>query len=113
MEKPQTPTLDKMSKVSDQSQNIGAFLDWLNQQGIFLCKNKEIFDLCRKCDGLCQKEDVICSLCKGTGLYIYRTDILPIKKSFNNLLHEYFEIDPKEEEKERREIIRYIQEIKK
>lgn len=33
-----TPELDKMHKVHEESQPIGAFLEWLSGQGIVLCK---------------------------------------------------------------------------
>jgi len=36
---PKTPELDRLHKVSDESQRIGAFLDWLqNECGIVFCK---------------------------------------------------------------------------
>lgn len=31
-----TPTLDKMQEVADESQVIGEFLEWLSSQGLFL-----------------------------------------------------------------------------
>lgn len=33
----ETPTLDKMLAVKDQSRAIGEFLDWLESEGLVLC----------------------------------------------------------------------------
>jgi hypothetical protein len=37
-EMPPTPALDKMVAVSDQSQAVGEFLEWLEQDGLTLAR---------------------------------------------------------------------------
>lgn len=38
MKHPDTPELDKIQGVHDQTQAAGAFLEWLTQNGVTLCK---------------------------------------------------------------------------
>lgn len=74
-----TPELDKMLKNKDQSQTIGEFLDWLqNEKEIVLCKwdNK-----------------------------ISEHHPFPFYTSIEKLLAEYFGIDLDKCEKERRAIL--------
>lgn len=81
-EYPKTPELDKMKKVQDESQSLGAFLDWLqNERKIILCEynNKDEH-------------------------YPF-----PIYKSIEQILAEYFKIDLKKCENERRAILAHIQ----
>ncbi len=65
------PECDKMSKVTDNSQTIGGFLEWLGEQGIRLCtleKMDEPFE---------PFEDHWC----------------PIRENIESILAKYFEID--------------------
>lgn len=79
---PPTPVLDAMLKVAPDSQKIGDFLDWLSEQGIQLAKwGKDEYD-----------EDVL----------------IPIHEGPSALLHRYFNIDAKEEERERRRLLAWV-----
>lgn len=75
-----TPVLDKIKEVHEQSEAIGAFLEWGNEHGLFMCR----FNSDRE--------------------YYYRAE------SFDEILHAYFGIDAKAEEAERRAILKVIQE---
>ena len=76
-----TPTLDRMKEVLQESQDIGHFLDWLAEQDIWLARYV-IYE-----DGV-------------------RADyLLPIHESFSKLLHQYFDIDSGLEEEEKRTLI--------
>lgn len=79
METPKTPELDKLSKCREKSQAIGEFLDWLSEQDILLASCHAGIDL--------------------------DETLLPIRKSINTLLHEYFGIDEKKCEKERQMLL--------
>ena len=79
----ETPTLDKIQKVHEQSQAIGTFLDWLGEKGITLCHRPEDSEYYWHC---------------GRGA--------------ESLLYEYFGIDEQEAEKERRALLDYIRKEK-
>ena len=72
-----TPTLDKMKEVHEESQAIGQFLEEMSEQGYCLCKHH------------------------NDSRYIYQ----PIQESLETLLAQYFKIDLKEAEKERQAIL--------
>ena len=72
------PELEKLKEVSKTSQEIGEFLNWLPEIGIYLCRYDE--------------ED-----------YFYRSVV-----DFEKLLAEYFKIDLNKVEQEKREILEDI-----
>jgi len=73
------PECEKMSKVKEQSQIIGEFLDWLqNERGITLAEY-------------------------GSGLN--NQHLYPIYKTIEKILAEYFEIDLDKVEQERRAML--------
>lgn len=41
--RPHTPTLDRRAKIIEESHQIGAFLDWLNDEGIQLARYHDQF----------------------------------------------------------------------
>lgn len=86
MSKTKYPECEKMNAVSEDSNKIGAFLDWLN--------NEQCVVLARYYD------DVECENCEETS-----KQLLPIRLSIEELLAEYFDIDLDKVEKERREIL--------
>lgn len=88
-EYPETPTLDKMISVAEDSNKIGDFLDWLRD-------NKKII-LCKWHD---YRKDEYESLPTG----FYQTH-----ETFDSLLHEYFDIDPVREEMERKAVLEWVQ----
>ena len=73
-----TPTLDKIKEVHEQSEAIGAFLEWGQEHGLFMCR------------------------------YNHKSQHYDFAGSIDALLHLYFGIDPAEEERERREILQRI-----
>ncbi len=75
---PPTPTLDKIKDVHEQSEAIGAFLEWGQEHGLFMCR------------------------CNP------RTSDYYFAESIDDLLHLYFGIDAKEEEREKRAVLEYI-----
>jgi len=81
MERPKTPELDKILKCCDKSQVIGEFLEWLESKDepINLC----YFDDCKK-------------------------EFYPIIQSYDAILEEYFGIDGKKAEQERRDLLEFI-----
>ena len=76
------PELDKLEKVSKASHEIGWFLDWLSEHGIALCetKNQEAF---------------------------YH-EYVRVRKSKEQLLADYFEIDLEKVEEEREQLLEHI-----
>lgn len=83
------PECEKLKKVSEESNKIGAFLDWLmNEKYIHLCTYEEAHEI--------DDEDL------SEGYY-------GINRTIEDLLAEYFEIDMDKVEKERRQILEKLQ----
>lgn len=82
--KVKTTELDKMAKVHERSQAIGAFLDWLGGE----------------------RDYTICELGEnGEGMEEY----FPVRPNIEKLLAEYFDIDLEKVEKERRKLLDSLQ----
>ncbi|MEW6049253.1 MAG: hypothetical protein AB1609_22745 [Bacillota bacterium] len=79
---PSTPMLDKMRAVRERSQLIGEFLEWLEGKGYILC--------CRT-----QGEEM-------------RFPYLPARKSIEELLAEFFEVDLDAAEREQRAVLEWV-----
>lgn len=75
----ETPMLDRMRSVKPESQKIGAFIEWLNENGM-----------------------PICHLTKDDR---YGDEMTPIALSIDALLARYFEIDLEKVEEERRSLL--------
>jgi hypothetical protein len=99
---PECPECDKLHSVKDESQIIGNFLDWLFSNGKVLCKwedtkyydkNGNLTDKYNR-DGYSDLE----------GYY-------PTRDSIENLLAEYFEVNMDKVNKEREELLNWIQKI--
>ncbi len=75
------PEHEKRAEVKDDIQVIGDFLEWIDQKGLLLCSwvSKEILDEC-----------------------------VPINKSFDDLIYEYFNIDRDLIESERKAVLEAI-----
>jgi len=81
MERPKTPELDKILKCCDKSQMIGEFLEWLGSR---------------------DKPITLCYLDVWSGMFF------PINQSPIPILEEYFGIDGKKAEQERRALSDFI-----
>lgn len=79
------PEHEKMAKVIDQSQVIGAFLDAMSEKGIELCEYSE-----------------------GDGGMMF-----PVRKSIEQILADYFEINLKKIEAEKRAMLESIRQDRK
>lgn len=75
----ETPTLDKMLSVKDESQKVGNFIEWLSAEGYVIAKYGE------------ERRQ--------------RDTLFPIHSTTEELLAEYFEIDLNAAEKERVKIL--------
>jgi hypothetical protein len=83
--KSQTPEHDKLAKVTDKSQIIGAFLEWLQGEGDYtICKYYE-HDL--------------------------QEAFLPCRKRIEELLAQYFKIDLNKIEWEKRKMLSMVREV--
>jgi hypothetical protein len=82
--KPETPMLDKIRQVKSESQKIGAFLEWLDLQGIQLCQTPT-----EPWPG---------------------EEWRPIQERTEELLAQYFEIDRQQVESERQALLDKIRE---
>lgn len=81
-QQPECPECEKLTRVSEESNKIGNFLDWLAEKNIVLA------------------------------IYETRDELLyPLRKSFEKLLAEYFEIDLNKVEQERRALLDWLREI--
>ena len=109
MKYPDTPNLDKMLEVKDDSQKIGDFLCWLAEHGMSICTEDEHND---------HDEDlgdpVRCPTCGAdcvdwteTQIFIRRPVYLGVDGT-NQILARYFDINYNEIERERREILEHV-----
>ena len=78
-----TPTLDRVAEISDDSHKIGGFLEWLEGEGIVL----------GEWDGGSEENRFPFAR------------LIPLVRTVDMLLHEYFKIDKGQEEAERRAIL--------
>lgn len=62
-----TPECDKVHKVHEESQSIGAFLEWLSGQGVVLCRWATPRES-RRCTGVLKNYFLDLDNCKGTGV---------------------------------------------
>lgn len=117
------PECKRMSKVIEQSQDIGNFLDWLNNQGIHLAewetqrdceygdhslKSRTIWR-CRNGQLVHEDTDEVgddCPNCEGTGVVDRSNPVLTLRSErYESLLARYFEIDLDKVETERRAML--------
>lgn len=80
---PDTTELDRLVAVSDESQRLGEFLDWLEEQGYHICTYTE--------PSVDEEE------------FFY-----PIGTNFEKLLAQHYGIDLDKVERERRAVLEYI-----
>jgi hypothetical protein len=92
------PELEKMRKVQQKSQLIGEFLDWLNyEKKVQLGRFHEHTEDCY--DGWDEDDDDIRICGMGEG------ELMLLNTSYENLLAEFFDIDLKKVDKERRALL--------
>jgi hypothetical protein len=95
------PEHDKLQAVKDKSQAIGAFLEWLGEQGLELCRMHKHTDICFTEDDEDQEEPT-CGLSAGQ----YVTD----HQTIEHRLAAYFDIDLNKLEDEKREMLKALRE---
>lgn len=134
---PDTPTLDRMSEVVDDSQTIGEFLEWLGTEeggNLFVARwdrtiecghvgRNSGFDVTAQCregrmiatddnamavDG----EDIgECTTCGGTGI-VFRTEPrgYPNRETIEQLLARFFGIDLTAKDREQSAVLAWVRE---
>lgn len=90
------PEHDKLAKVKDKSQTCGQFLDWLESDGRILCKYHKHTDDC----GVDRWGHPDCGYSEES--------LVPIHTSIEDLLAEFFQIDRKKLEQEKRQMLNEI-----
>ena len=122
MEKPTTPTLDKVSELRPQMQAIGEFLEWLTGQGYVLgghqyhranCNVHDFGDSPEKSECIC---DQIAAECFGMledcpwphADWSWRHPIRDRSESIERLLARYFEIDQQAMYREQGQLLAWI-----
>lgn len=111
----QTPECDKALTIQDESQKIGGFLDWLNEENIHLCSPHTHNEYCYRYgdielkDGDHKSWDYM-----GQAKYVgekelncgfHNGEMLYIRDNFEKLLARYFNIDL---DKEKQAILKEI-----
>ena len=84
----ETPECDKMRAVQEKSRELTNFVDWLREQKYAICEEKEYSDT------------------------YPREQWYPLRKNFEELFAEYFGIDLKKVEEERRALLEEIRSAK-
>ena len=96
MKKPDTPNLDKMLEVKDQSHICGELLDWL--------LNVKQYELCTV-------EEVEVFKSRITGKSLMEDELRPVNVIIEKTLAEFFGIDYEEMQAERGRIYQYMREM--
>lgn len=94
IQKAKYPECEKLSSHTDEWNAIYPFMEWLQEQGLFLCRYETEEDV--KARGEKPLKD---------GSYFVFPYPIPINKPIVQLLHEYFKVDPEKLEKERRALL--------
>ena len=104
-----TPTLDRIKEVAEQSQSIGDFMEWLTGEGGYVIGayryHINVPGETEECWGLgdCDHAD--------HEKHQPSINIYPRHYTFQSLLYRFFDIDPAEEERERRAVIEEIRRL--
>jgi len=113
------PECEKLAKVKDASQIIGEFLEWLGAQGIRLHERPIKEAVIARMKGL-PVDNGHCILCGGKLVFgvcggcnahqdrDYFDHYYPIRKTIEQIIAQYFEIDLNKVEEERRLILEEI-----
>lgn len=116
---PDTPELDRLSKVSNESQVAGEFLEWLlGTKGYNLSEIKEERINERECTrcrgkGTVRKGAELCRRCNGEGTvwdYTREHEVM-VWTGTQELLAEFFGIDQNKVEAERRAVLEWCQQV--
>lgn len=98
---PACPECDKLTGVHNESQAIGAFLDWLfHEQGVTLCQQNKI-DIFVEARILSKEEKAAETLAEKDLVHRRPNDI-------NSILAVYFGIDERKCEEERRALLDWL-----
>lgn len=95
---PKYPEHEKLEKVQSQSLVLSDFLDWLYTENISLAQSHEHTENCRDEDG-----DLFCGCYDG--------QLLPVRKSMEEWLAQYFRIDLTAVEREKRQMLDYVRHL--
>ena len=109
------PEHEKQAKVKEQAQTIGEFLEWLASQDIQLHERptKEAViarmkglpvdnDHCPECG---KRTEKYCSQCRVGIVNDYWDTYFPVRKTIEQILARYFEIDLNQIEEENRQLL--------
>lgn len=126
-EYPATPTLDRVNEISEESASIGAFIEWLGSRGVDLYayhyhaeRYYEVPDtdevvseehekmMGKRFQDECYGVNKDCPYKDEKWHYTSQMTLYRRWMGINNILHEYFDIDPRAEERERRAVLEYV-----
>lgn len=102
------PECSRLLAVSDTSQEIGQFLEWLwHESGVRFVADQTFTERCMR-EG-CDPADSAawCSSCENTGKVNFTAEV-PFTPNINALLADYFDIDLDKVEDERRAMLEDI-----
>ena len=109
------PEHDKLHAVSEESQRIGDFLDWLREQRINLMVYRDDISDTVDCWAFFDKEphpETCRGGCGGTGVKtIRREGWVPESRGIEQLLADYYGIDLRKLEAEKRRVLEEIREM--
>lgn len=113
--KKEYPEHDKLAAVSDESNTIGQFLEGMQEKGITLAhypKRCKSFD---KYDSTCSflGEEISLDICENCDEFRKsgETILTELRGSINDILADYFSIDQKKLEQEKKEMLQEFQEL--
>ena len=122
MERPATPTLDRLTELQPELNAIGEFMDWLHGKG-YVLGGHQYHRVCKMCnygdyDASCRCEEESAE-CWGMDEecpyehqdYLWRVPIRDRATSIESLLSQYTGIDQNDVERERSAVLEYARSL--
>jgi len=110
------PECEKLSRTSQESQKLGAFLDWLSERGICLAEYPKTcahHNRWEERENHCKKGNTLDPFDCGPGCNDFEeeeeSELRPTQHRIERLLADYFEIDLVKVEEERRAMLESLQ----
>lgn len=115
---PPTPELDKVQANREQSQAIGAYLEWLESEGVHLMRwvEEEVQEKCEgnflhECNSGYTERGSICQQCGGTGTVArMHRGYVPVPGSIQQKLAAYFGINLQKVDAEQTSLLKAVRE---
>ena len=105
---------DKLAKLRDESQLIGEFLEVMQEKGVFLAHYRKVCKHYASHESYCRylKDGTTLDFCEKCEDFEYSHEVMVSdNRSISDILANYFGIDQKKLEQEKKEMLQEFQEL--